>query len=80
MNDELLDIFKIEKTCKYRGEVYHVRDNGAIYRCRRSGKRKRPLDEKWIFGNPNKLTGYMNIASETVHRIVATAFHGPQPS
>ncbi|AKP52701.1 HNH endonuclease signature motif containing protein [Cyclobacterium amurskyense] len=80
MNDKLLDIFQIEKTCKYRGEVYHVRDNGAIYRCRRSGKRKRPLDEKWTIGNRNKLTGYRNIGSETVHRIVATAFHGPQPS
>lgn len=79
MND-LIDIYDIEKTCLYRGEIYHVRDNGAIFRCRRPNKNKRPLDEKWTFGNPNDQTGYMNVASETVHRIVATAFHGDQPN
>lgn len=71
--NKLLDTFQTEKTCEYRGEVYRVRDNGAIYRCRKPGKRKRPLDEIWTFGNPNNQTGYMNISSETVHRIVATA-------
>jgi hypothetical protein len=78
--NEILNIYQIVKICEYRGEVYHVRDNGAIYRCRRPDKRKRPLDEKWTFGNQNKRTGYMNISSETVHRIVATAFHGQPPS
>lgn len=76
----LLDIYDIEKTCNYRGEIYHVRDNGSIFRCRRPNKRKRPLDEKWTFGTPNKANGYMNVASETVHRIVASAFHGNQPT
>jgi hypothetical protein len=78
--NELLDISEIEKTCEYRGEIYNVRDNGSIYRCRRPDKKKRPLDEQWTFGSPNKQTGYMSIVSETVHRIVATAFHGEQPS
>jgi len=78
--NNLIDIFETEKTCIYRGETYHVRDNGAIYRCRVPDKRKRPLDEKWSFGTPCKQKGYMNFSSETVHRIVATAFHGKQPS
>lgn len=76
----LIDIYESETTCEYRGEFYHVRDNGAVLRSQRLNKRLRPLDNKWTFGNPNKQTGYMNIASETVHRIVATAFHGIQPS
>ncbi|MCL3782699.1 HNH endonuclease [Prolixibacteraceae bacterium JC049] len=79
MND-ILDIFDIEKICNYRGEIYHVRDNGSIYRCRKPGKRKRPLDGKWTFGKPDSQKGYLNFSSETVHRIVATAFHGEQPS
>lgn len=70
----ILDIFGTEKTCEYRGEIYHVRDNVSMYRCRKSGKRKRPL------GNPDVQKGYLNFSSETVHRIVATAFHGQQPS
>lgn len=77
---ELLHIYEIEKTCRYREETYHVRDNGSVFRCKRPNKRKRPLDEEWTFGNPNKVNGYMNIARETVHRIVATAFHGNQPT
>lgn len=78
--DSILDIYESEKTCEYRGETYHVRDNGSIFRRQQSNKRKRPLDEKWTFGKPCKHKGYMNFSSETVHRIVATAFHGKQPS
>ena len=76
----LLNNYEIEKTCLYRGEKYHVRDNGSVFRCQRINQRKRPLDEKWIFGNPSNSNGYMCIASETVHRIVATAFHGNPPT
>jgi len=79
MND-ILDIFNKEKTCEYRGEIYKVRDNGSIFRCRKPSKRKRPLDENWTFGKPDNQKGYLNFSSETVHRIVATAFHGEQPS
>lgn len=78
--DYFLDIYESEKNCEYRGEIYHVRDNGTIFRCQKPNKRKRPLDEKWTFGKPCKQKGYMNFSSETVHRIVATAFHGKQPS
>jgi hypothetical protein len=42
--------------------------------------RKRPLDESWTFGNPNKSDGYMTISDHKLHRIIATAFHGEQPS
>lgn len=78
--NELLEIFESEKTCEYRGEIYRVRDNGSILRCQKPNKRKRPLDAKWTFGYPCKQKGYMNFSSETVHRIVATAFHGKQSS
>ncbi len=71
---DIIEIFEIEKTCKYRGEVYRVRDNGAVYRLRKPEKRKRPLDEIWRFGKSVK-HGYLAFSSEAVHRIVATAFH-----
>lgn len=77
--DNLLDIFEEERTCKYKGDTYSVRDNGAVYRHSRENKRLRKLDNQWTFGKPNN-HGYMLIASEVVHRIVATAFHGEQLS
>ena len=78
--DNLFDINEPEKICEYRGETYRVRENGSVFRLQKPDKRKRPLDEKWTFGKPCKQKGYMNFSSETVHRIVATAFHGKQPS
>lgn len=73
------DIFEIEITCEYRGEVYRVRDNGYVFRLRKPEKKKRPLDEKWMTGKVNKQNGYLYFSSHVVHRIVATAFH-EQPS
>lgn len=75
-----LESFNTEVDCAYRGENYRVRDNGAVLRCARLGKRKRPLDEAWTYGNPSKGDGYMAISGHKIHRIVATAFHGEQPS
>ena len=72
--------FTKEVTCDYRGETYTVRDNGAVFRHRRKEGRRRPLDEEWTFGRVDKDKGYMKISSVSVHRIVATAFHGEQPS
>ncbi len=43
-------------------------------------KRRRPLDEKWTFGNPCRHSGYMKLSAVVVHRIVASAFHGQPPS
>ena len=76
----LLDQFDRELEAAYRSEVYRVRDNGAVCRQRRPGSRRRPLDDLWTFGIPNRSTGYMHIGTEVVHRIVATAFLGEQPS
>lgn len=77
--EDLLNIFDSVRTCGYRDETYHVRDNGAVFRCRKPGKRKRPKDEEWTFGTVDTKTGYFYFSSERVHRIVATAFHGSQP-
>lgn len=75
-----LDKYQTEITCTYRNDTYSARDNGAIFRHRRIESRLRPLDQNWTFGKPCKQKGYFNFSSETVHRIVATAFHGDQPS
>lgn len=69
-----------EAECAYKEERYSVRDNGAVFRHPREGKRPRPTDLKWNFGKPNTKTGYMEIVSVRVHRIVATAFHGEPPT
>jgi len=75
-----LDRYGREVTCIYRREFYHVRDNGAVRRRRRENMRRRPLDDTWTFGNPSTASGYMLLSSVPVHRIVATAFQGEQPS
>lgn len=69
-----------EEISHYKDDYYSVRDNGAILRHPRENGRKRQLDNKWTFGKPNKRTGYMEIASKRVHRIVAYAFHGDPPT
>jgi hypothetical protein len=72
--------FERQMDCTYRGDEYSVRDNGAVFRRSREGKRKRPLDDIWTFGTPCGSTGYMKMSKERIHRIVATAFLGPQPT
>jgi hypothetical protein len=69
-----------EISCVYKGECYSVRDNGAVSRHPREGKKPRPTDNKWTFGKLNENTGYMEIASERIHRIVTIAFHGEPPN
>lgn len=68
------------KECSYKGEYYSIRDNGAVLRHAREGKRIREDDDTWTFGKPNKNTGYMEIGTEQVHRIVAFAFLGEPPT
>lgn len=63
-----------ETTCEYKGEVYSVRDNGAVMRHIREGKKVRKLDNVWTFGTKDKSRGYMMISSHRVHIIVAKAF------
>jgi hypothetical protein len=70
----------IQVNCTYKDEQYSVRDSGEVLRHPCFGKQPRTLDNKWTFGKPNDKTGYMEIATARVHRIVATAFHGPAPT
>ena len=74
-----LNDFQRESECVYKDDYYSVRDNGAVLRHARKNKRFRKYDNQWTFGKPNK-NGYMMIASEVVHRIVAFAFLGEPPS
>jgi HNH endonuclease len=69
-----------EIECTYKDERYSARDNGAVLRHPRDSNRPRPTDNNWTFGKPNRKTGYMEIATARVHRIVATAFHGKPPT
>ena len=78
--ENLIDIFDEEKTCEFKGEIYLVRDNGAVLRQNKEGKKARPLDNKWTFGKIDTQHGYLTIGNVAVHRIVATAFLGAQPS
>jgi hypothetical protein len=57
-----------------------VRDNGAILRKKRPGGLHRKLDNFWTFGTKDANSGYANFGNHKVHRIVATAFHGEQPT
>ncbi len=66
--------FTREVICEYKGEVYSVRDNGAVMRHKREGKKARKLDDVWTFGTKNASNGYMLINSHRIHIIVATAF------
>ncbi len=72
--------FEKECECIYKEERYCVRDNGAVLRYTLNGKRLRPTDNNWTFGKLNSKTGYLEIASVRIHRIVATAFHGGPPT
>lgn len=75
-----VDDYNEVRDCTYKDEHYSARDNGAVMRHQREGMRKRKYDEVWSFGTPNILTGYMDFCGERVHRIVATAYHGPAPT
>lgn len=71
---------KDDKHCTYKGEVYSVRENGMVLRHSKIGGRTRKYDNQWTFGKVNIHTGYLEIASATIHRIIATAFHGTPPT
>lgn len=72
--------FVKECECFYKDEYYSVRDNGAVFRHPPVGKRPRPTDNNWTFGKLNSKSGYLEIASVRIHRIVATAFNGEPPT
>ena len=71
----MINDYKEIKECIYKNEHYSVRDNGAIMRHKREGKKVRQLDEIWTFGKLGD-KHYLYLAGVAVHRIVATAFYG----
>lgn len=73
---DLLDIYEEEVSVSFKGEDWLVRDNGSVLRLPKNGKKPRPKDNQWSFGNQDSRTGYMNFVGVRVHRIVAAAFHG----
>lgn len=75
-----LNDFKQQTECFYKDEHYSVRDNGAVLRFPLDPTRPRPTDNKWNTGKKNIKTGYLEIASVPIHRIIATAFHGEPPT
>lgn len=76
---EYINQFENEIQCQYKEDLYSVRDNGAIFRHARKNKPKRKYDDQWTLGTPTK-NGYLSIAGDVVHRIVATAFLGEPPT
>lgn len=68
------------KECVYKNEHYSVRDNGAVMRHMREGKKARRDDGVWTFGIKNPQNGYMMLGQHRVHIIVATAFLGARDS
>lgn len=68
------------RECVYKDESYSVRDNGAVMRNLREGKKPRKDDGVWTFGIKNSQNGYMYIGTHRVHIIVATAFLGARDS
>lgn len=78
--EQLINEFSEEKQCDYKGEVYSVRDNGAVMRHLREKMRTRKDDGVWTFGKKDEKTGYMKIGQHRVHIIVATAFYGQKNS
>ncbi len=71
---DIINEYTRETTCEYKGEVYSVRDNGAVMRHVREGKKARKLDNIWTFGKKDPKKGYMMFSSHRVHIIVARAF------
>ena len=75
-----IDDFTEIRECDYKDEHYSVRDNGAVLRHARIGKRLRKDDNEWTFGRVITKSGYMEIGGELVHRIVAYAYLGAPPT
>lgn len=80
MSDLFINTYSETRTCRYKDDVYDVRDNGAVLRRRRQDGRYRQLDDFWTFGNKDEKSGYAKFGSHPIHRIIATAFHGEPPT
>ncbi|WP_170607950.1 HNH endonuclease signature motif containing protein [Ruegeria arenilitoris] len=80
MSNLFVNTFNETRTCTFKGDLYEVRDNGAILRRKRQYGRHRKLDDFWTFGTKDNDSGYAKFGNQRVHRIVATAFHGAPPT
>ena len=78
--DDLLNTFTEVRECDYKGEHYSVRDNGAVMRHPKPGKRPRAMDNTWTFGRRDDKTAYMLLGSHRIHIVVAMAFLGERDS
>lgn len=79
----MINDYKEVRECVYKDEHYSVRDNGAVMRHLREGKKARKDDGIWTFGIKNSQNGYMHFGNANGHRvhiIVATAFLGTRDS
>ena len=72
----MINVYNETRDCIYKDEHYSVRDNGAVMRHLRIGKKARKDDGVWTFGNKDLRNGYMMLGKHRVHIIVATAFYG----
>ena len=67
--------YTCEVSCEYKGRVYRVRDNGAVYRIPKEGYQPslwEKEEDKWTFGRPD-VSGYLFIGSAEVH----STYSGP---
>ena len=55
----MINDYKEVKECFYKDECYSVRDNGAVMRHLRAGKKPRKDDGVWTFGVKSPRHGYM---------------------
>ncbi len=78
--DSLLDSYSEVRECDYKGEHYSVRDNGAVMRHPKQGRKPRPSDNEWTFGVRDEKTAYMKFGTHRIHIIVANAFLGERDS
>lgn len=63
--------YKNEKQCEYKGETYSVRDNGAVMRHSREGKRLRKDDNVWTFGKKDNTNGFLSGKAKILSIIIA---------
>lgn len=80
MYTQRINDFTEVRTCIYKNRRYSVRDNGAVMRHSKEDGHEGKFDNVWTFGTSINEKGYPCIASEVIHRIVATAFLGEAPS
>lgn len=78
--ENLLNSYSEVRECDYKGEHYSVRDNGAVMRHPKPGKKARPSDNEWTFGTRDEQTAYMKFGTHRIHIIVANAFLGEHDS